>query len=428
MDDVADPPGAYPPPPPPSGPHDQQSYFWGPPYFNYGPYPYSPVVAPPPVAQPWAWPLEQPAPKRSSRGAIVGAITALVAVLGSIVTVAIIAGRDHQVAARPPATPPAVVQPGATPLPSGAPTSNPSPVDQGIVDITTSLPGGEAAGTGMIITQSGEVLTNNHVIDGATKITMQIDGKGTVYTASVMGYDQTHDVALLKFDNPPSGLSPVTLGDSGTVQVGDHVVGRGNAYGRGGAPIAAAGSVIALDQTITATDSSGGKSETLNNLIEIDAQIVPGDSGGPLFNSDNKVVGMDTAGPAGNGFHTRGSGGAFAIPINDALDIVHQIEQGKGSNTIQIGTRGIMGVAVADSTSPAGSLIKTVEPGSPAEKAGIVPGDVITQVDGNSVDSSQSLGDALTGHHPGDSVHVTWVNAAGTQHDATMVLIPGPPA
>jgi S1-C subfamily serine protease len=247
----------------------------------------------------------------------------------------------------------------------------------------------------------------------------------------VLGYDQTHDVALIKIQNPPNNLKTVSLGDSSRLTVGQSVVAMGNAYGRGGAPAVVSGQITALDQTITASDSSGGNSETLYHLIEVNANIVPGDSGGPLMNSSNQVIGMDTAGSAST-LRPRGTtgttGGAYAIPINDAMAIVHKIESGQGSSTIQIGTRGILGVQVADSVSPAGALISATEPSSPAAAAGIAANDVIVSLNGQTVDSAASLGAAMTGHHPGDSVNVTWVDQAGRQHSAAITLIPGPPA
>jgi S1-C subfamily serine protease len=142
-------------------------------------------------------------------------------------------------------------------------------VDPAIVDINTTLPNGEAAGTGMVLTSSGEVLTNNHVIDGATDIRVQIGGHGVSYGATVLGYDAADDVALLQI-NGVSGLATITAGDAGGLAIGDPVLALGNALGRGGTPATAPGSIVALDQTITATDDDGSNPETLRGLIQVE--------------------------------------------------------------------------------------------------------------------------------------------------------------
>ena len=140
-------------------------------------------------------------------------------------------------------------------------------VNPGLVDINTTLSyqGEQAAGTGMVLTSNGEVLTNNHVIDGATSISVTDVGNGKTYTASVVGYDRSHDIAVIQLNNA-SGLQTVTLGDSSNVSVGQAVVAIGNAGGTGGTPSAVGGSITALNQSITASDSGDGTSETLSGL------------------------------------------------------------------------------------------------------------------------------------------------------------------
>ena len=197
-------------------------------------------------------------------------------------------------------------------------------VDPAIVDITTTLANGAAAGTGMVLTSSGEVLTNNHVIDGATDIRIQVAGHGVSYGATVLGYDAADDVALLQIDGV-SGLTTIAAGDPDGAAVGDAVVALGNALGRGGTPAAAPGSIVALDQTITATDDDGSNPETLRGLIEVDAAIQPGDSGGPLVDAGGTVIGMDSAGSSSGPFSTTAVAG-YAVPIDHALAIAHQIE------------------------------------------------------------------------------------------------------
>ena len=168
-------------------------------------------------------------------------------------------------------------------------------VDPGLVDVVSTLgyQNGEAAGTGQVLTSTGEVLTNNHVIDGATSIKVRDVGNGRTYGAKVVGYDKTHDVAVLQLVNA-SGLTTVSLSSSG-VQSGQKVVALGNALGKGGTPSVATGKVTATGRTITASDESAANAEQLHGLIQTNAGIQPGDSGGPLVNTAGDVVGMNTA-------------------------------------------------------------------------------------------------------------------------------------
>ncbi|HET9050825.1 MAG TPA: trypsin-like peptidase domain-containing protein [Candidatus Dormibacteraeota bacterium] len=211
-------------------------------------------------------------------------------------------------------------------------------VDPGIVDITSTLASGHgvAMGTGMVVTSSGEVLTNNHVIEGASSISAQIDGSGPAYTVSVLGRDATHDVALLQIEGV-SNLTTVTLGDSSSLAEGQAVAALGNAGGRGGTPAVSRGVVSMLDQTITASGTASGVTETLSGLIQVAAQIEPGDSGGPLVDSSGRVVGMTTAAATVGDRPSRTTNLAFAIPINAALAIVRQIESGIATSTVRIG-------------------------------------------------------------------------------------------
>src|SRR5579859_6260554 len=193
-----------------------------------------------------------------------------------------------------------------------------SRVDPGIVDVTSTLgyQDATAKGTGIVLTSTGEILTNNHVINGATAISVTDIGNGKTYKATVVGYDESHDIAVLQLSGA-SGLTTATTGNSDTVGVGDSVVALGNAGGAGGTPAVATGAITALNQAITASDESSGSSEQLSGLIETDANIQSGDSGGPLVNSHGQIIGIDTAastnyqfGGFGNGSFGGGSGGS----------------------------------------------------------------------------------------------------------------------
>jgi len=304
-------------------------------------------------------------------------------------------------------------------------------VSPGLVNINTTLgyQGGQAAGTGMVLTSDGEVLTNNHVVEGATSISVTDVGNGKTYTAKVVGYDRTEDVAVIKLDNA-SGLETVKTGNSDAVKVGDAIVGLGNAGGDGGEPSVAAGTVTALDQDITASDESSGSSEQLEGLIEVNANIQSGDSGGALANSSGEVIGMNTAASAGYSMGPRGgqqqaSGGTgYAIPINDAVKIAEQIESGQGSDTVHIGSSAFLGVSVSDAGQ--GALIQQIVSDGPADQAGLTAGDTLTAINGRTIDSATTLTEVMDTLHPGDKVTLTWVDQSGQQQSASVTLAEGP--
>lgn len=301
---------------------------------------------------------------------------------------------------------------------------------------TIGYDGSEGAGTGEVLTSDGLILTNHHVIAGSTSIDVTDIGNGRSYKAEVVGYDSTHDIAVIKLVDA-SGLTTAPLGDSSAVAVGDAVIGLGNAGGKGTAPTPAAGKVTGLDQPITATDSSDGTSERLTGLIETDAPIQPGDSGGSLISTDAKVVGIVTAGPtSGSGPMIRAAGSGatltdgYAIPINQARSIAEAITAGRASSTIHIGGSAFLGVQVSEVTSGGASVrgvvVAGTVDGSAASKAGLVAGDIVTAIDGKSVTDGEALKAALANHHAGDSVTVHWTSLSGQSHSADVTLGAGP--
>jgi S1-C subfamily serine protease len=305
-------------------------------------------------------------------------------------------------------------------------------IDPAVVDIVSTLNNGEAAGTGIVLTSSGEVLTNNHVIDGATSISVTDVGNGQTYQASVTGYDATHDIAVLKLTGA-SGLTTASIGDSGKVSVGSKVVAVGNAGGRGGTPSVAEGQVTGLNKQITATDQGSGTSETLTGVIRTNANIQPGDSGGPLLNTSGQVIGMDTAASSAETDSATGQAAAiqaFAVPINQAVATAQQIKAGTASDTVHIGATAFLGVEVSGqpSSGVTGAPLVGVVQGGAAANAGITAGDVITSVGGQAVTSGNGLRDALTSHQPGQTVKVTWENGQGQTQSANVVLGSGPAA
>ena len=315
--------------------------------------------------------------------------------------------------------------------PSAGATIPVATVDKGLVDINVVLgsQGERAAATGMVLTSSGEVLTNNHVINGATQISAVDVGDGRSYTATVVGYDRGHDLAVLRLQDA-SGLATVRLGDSSGLAVGDQVTAVGNAGGKGSVPQAAPGQVTALQRSITAGDDATGESEQLTGMIQVDAAVQPGDSGGPLLDTAGSVVGVDTA--ASEGFSFRGgtgSGGSagFATPIATARSVVDAIENGRPDGGIHIGATAMLGLQVdAVPDGSPGALVAGVVDGSPAAGAGLAAGDLITSFDGRSVADPGALTTLVTAHRPGDRVTVKWTDESGGTHSRTVALAAGP--
>jgi S1-C subfamily serine protease len=355
-------------------------------------------------------------------------------------------------------------------------------VSPGIVDVisTPSYQEGTLEGTGMILNKNGLVLTNNHVIEGTSRVTAKIADTGRMYNATVIGTDATDDVALIKLDGA-TNLKTIPLGNSNTAQVGDPVVALGNAEGEDGAPTVVTGRITNINQSITASDAGAGTTENLHGMLQTDAPIVAGDSGGALANAKGQVIGMNTAANESAGLGGQNASMGFAIPINRALSIARLIAAGRASSTIVIGLPAFLGVTVASSSSgpstsasPAaqlqqlqqaasqqngfggfgfgnnsgngggcestssasapstiprvssGTLIGAVLCGTPVDAAGIPAGSVITSIDGQTVSAPTTLTRILTRYHPGDTVSLDWVAPNGQRHTTSITLAAGP--
>lgn len=322
-------------------------------------------------------------------------------------------------------------------------------VEPGMVDINVVFQYQQVAGagTGIVLTKNGEVLTNNHVIDGATSISVTDLGNGKTYGATVVGYDPSGDVALLQLKGA-SGLTTATIGNSSTVQVGDAIVGVGNAGGSGGTPSAAGGSVTALNQSISVGDEMYGTTAHLTGLIQTNADIQSGDSGGPLVTSSGAVIGMDTAASVGQAATVSGHEG-YAIPIATAMSVVKTIQSGQGTDAIHVGPTAALGVLVTSSaqsgaqsgaqgnqlpgqqpgtTTPQGAVIAGVIADGAGATAGLEIGDVITSIGGHTVTSPAQLSTQMLTYHPGQSVALGWSDPNGVAHHATVILGTGPSA
>ncbi len=326
-------------------------------------------------------------------------------------------------------------------------------VSPALVDINTGFgyQSASGAGTGIVLTSNGEILTNNHVINGATSISVTDIGNGRTYSATVLGYDRTADVAVLQLKGA-SGLATAHLADSSAAKVGDAVVAIGNAGGAGGQPSSAGGSITALGQAITAGDSLTGTSEQLTGLIQVNADVQPGDSGGPLVDGSGRVIGMDTAASSGYSLQAAANQG-YAIPINTALALAHQIEAGQSSATVHVGPTAFLGVTVTSGSQGAsgygpggdsfgyggsssapysaptgGATVSGVVQGGAAASAGLAGGDTITSLDGRTITGPGALTAAISQDHPGQQVQIGWSDPSGLSHTATVDLGSGPPA
>lgn len=415
----------------------------------------------PPYSPPygWAWPSggqqaePSPAPARNRRRTLVASLAGIALVAGGLgAGLGVAFGSGSPGGGSTSSTVPPLPKSSETALsPKSTVGQIATAVEPAIVDIDVNdaSPAGSvpepAAGTGMIVTSSGEVLTNNHVVEDATSIRVVVPHHGT-YVGKVLGVDPTQDVALVQIEHAPADLPYVTLGDSSTVSLGQSVVAIGNAYGLGGTPSLATGVVSALGRTINASDESPtASSETLHGLIQTDAPIASGDSGGPLLDSKGQVIGMDTAAASGDG----GTLG-FAIPINTARSIVEQIEQGKGSSTVIIGTSpflgiyevenqgqsqsspyggsgfsgfsGLPGYGSSSTTTVSGVEVYDVIQGSPAQKAGLAADDTITAIDGQKTATWSALSQAIASKKVGGKITVSYVDTSGTSHTVTVTL------
>jgi S1-C subfamily serine protease len=310
--------------------------------------------------------------------------------------------------------------------------------DPGLVDVISTLgyQNGTAWGTGMVLTPNGEVLTNNHVVAGATAVHVKDVGNGRTYTAKVVGYDDTDDVAVLQIQGA-SGLTTTTIGSSTGLTAGQVVTAIGNAEGKDGTPSVATGKITALDSTVAAEDNGDGVVEHLSGMIQTDAGVEPGDSGGPLVNAAGQVIGMDTAASSSNDIGTGTTAAvsttAFAIPIDRALAIAAQIEAAQASTTVHIGATAFLGVAVNSQASSgfgqsSGAQIEGAIRNTPAAELGLQAGDTIESIGSHQVTSASDLQTVIEQYHPGDRVQITWIDGSGQSHSGTVTLMTGPAA
>lgn len=326
----------------------------------------------------------------------------------------------------------------AEPIPSPAPAPT-APLDQsallgrivpGLVDINTTLgyEGAAGSGAGIVLDPNGDVLTNNHVIEGATEITAVSRANSRSYPVDVVGFDRSSDIAVVRLRGA-GGLPTANLGTSSRLAVGEPIAAIGNSNGTGGVPSYAPGVITQLGASVRASDESGRDARELVDLIRVAAEIRPGDSGGPLVNGAGQVVGVTVA--ATLNYRMGGVSGneGFAIPIDRAMAIANQIRAGAPSPTVHLGETAFIGVGIADASplgGPAGAVVRQVLPDTPAGQAGLRPGDVITALDGVPINSAADLSNIMDQRRPGNIVMLTWFDRLGNPRTAPVVLAKGP--
>ena len=273
-----------------------------------------------------------------------------------------------------------------------------------VVTISVSTRGGSGAGTGVILTADGEILTNAHVVDGASTVRVTLSGESQSREAEVVGTDPSADLALLRIPDA-SGLPAADLGSSDALQVGDDVVAIGNALGLRGNPTVTRGIVSGLNRSL---ETEGG---TMTGLVQTDASISSGNSGGPLVNAAGEVVGINTAVAASNA-RTAAENVGFAIAIDKALPVIDRLRGDAPASADQA----VLGVRISDPTDGSrGATVATVESGSAAADAGIQEGDLITKLGDDTIDGAASLSGAVRSHQPGDKVTIEIVRDGDEQ-------------
>ncbi|BDY27691.1 S1C family serine protease [Mycolicibacterium mageritense] len=306
----------------------------------------------------------------------------------------------------------------------GDPAAAAAAVEPSVVRIDTVVDYQQAygIGTGIVISPSGEVLTNYHVVQGANSINATVAGQS--FMADLVGYDRQHDIAVLQLRGA-GGLPAAPIGDSKALAPGAPVVALGNAQGSNAPLTREVGTVTAFGRTVNAEDELTGSKDQIDGLFEFAAPVRAGDSGGPVVNEAGQVVGMTTA--ATVNFRMGPGGKGFAIPINDAMGIAGQIRSRTPSDSVHIGPPTLLGVGVRTATRDgSGVVIQDVVRGGPAEAAGLVPGDLLTVMDGTTLDSARTLTLILDRHYPGDVIDLTWLDRSGQQRTGKATLAAGP--
>jgi len=369
-----------------------------------------PQYLPPPQPVPPPPPVERRPPRRWGAGILVAVVIAALvgALAGSGATILTARELSHPTA--PGSNLPAPLAPITNTLTEESAVINVAKqAGKAVVEIKTQIIDPtllvqmeqHAIGSGFIISSDGYIVTNNHVVENARQLKVILRDQKTVYDATIVGTSPDDDVAVLKIN--ATGLPTLKFGNSDALQVGQLAIAIGSPLGQQNS--VTKGVISALHRSIKITNPSTGAEETILNAIQTDASINPGNSGGPLLNSAGDVIGVNFAIEQAS----FGPGLGFALNGNTAHEIAQELIQTRHINQPYLG---VTYVLIDETTAtanglPVGALVQSVEPSSPAARAGIKANDVITAINGQTIDDSHPLKDVLRQFHPGDHVTVT---------------------
>ena len=382
---------------------------------------------PPPPPPSFQAPLPPAAPKKKA-GKVAGILAVLVAV-GLIAAAIGTAVTGDEEANDSPVTTQTTLQ-SSSPIVTAAPSSNGEAktavgeavkvIGPSVVTITSDVSNGmggngQSAGTGIIITPEGEIVTNNHVVEGATAIMVRLAGQVDPVPATLLAADPSNDLALIKING--QDLPAATFADPNTIAVGDPVVAMGYALALDGEPTVTSGIISALNRTL-AIDAE----VSLDGLIQTDTAISSGNSGGPLVNLDGQVVGINTA-VARDDMSSAANNVGFAISVTEILDVLDWLRSNTDGSTR---VSGFLGVTIASRNDGGqGAVIQTVAPGSPASNAGLKVGDIVLEVDGQPISGQVGLVAAIRDASPGDEVTIKF-ERGGSMETALATLADRP--
>lgn len=286
-----------------------------------------------------------------------------------------------------------------------------------LVSTTVDFGAGEAAGTGLVLDgEDGLVVTNHHVVEGATRVMISMHGTDESYRATVLGTDAEKDIAVLRLHGAPD-VAEVASDDDG-VAIGNAMTAVGDAGGDGGNLTAAAGTVTGLGESITVTEDDGSQS-TLAGLLELDADVISGDSGGAVLDAQGEVVGMTVAASSGYGDIV-----GYAIPIQRVERVAAKVVAGEESGSLELGYDAFLGVSLVSGTGA--PVVAGVVDGLATDASGLTAGDTITALDGSAVSTIADLQRVIAAHQPGDVVSISWTSAEGERHQARTALSRAP--